>query len=124
MAFRSVQNTSTQIREHMRRILQMPPAASLAGVATPAPPTPPPLPPPLPPASALSTGRPLPPLPPHGRNGGAGAAPKKTPAAEMEAAVGAYLRQSVDSFDLTKNTEVLFFLPIFTDFYRVLQSFI
>ena len=101
LAFRSVQTTSAQMKEHIRRILQIPLNTCLrdapAAAASPTPPPPPPPPPPLP-SGLLSTGRPLPPLPAANRKGAA--------AAQVEAAVTNYLRQSVDSYDLTKNTEV------------------
>ena len=97
LAFRSVQTTSTQIKDHIRRILQIP-ANALPSTPTSMSPPPPP-----PPPCVTSTGRPLPPLPPHSR---AKEAARKNPALEVEAAVTSYLRQSVDSFDLTKNTEV------------------
>ena len=122
------------MKEHVRRILQIPPnlmamnavstanhnnsnnnpnittislatttIAAAGGIPTPPPPPPP---------SILSTTvkRPLPPPPPAKRTSSNNNKERYHPGLEVEHALASYLRQSVDSFDLTKNTEVFVLL--------------
>ena len=71
-----------------------------------------PTPPPPPPPSILSATvkRPLPPPPPAKRTSSNNNKERYHPGLEVEHALASYLRQSVDSFDLTKNTEVFVLL--------------
>lgn len=102
LAFRSLHATSSQMKDHVRRILQIPPGLSAhqhhANSSSIAPPPPPP-PPPCVLSAAAARPAPSPPLVNSKRK-------DRNPAFEVEQAVASYLRQSVDTFDLTKNTEV------------------
>ena len=91
------------MKDHIRRILQIPPGSSVQSPN----PAPPPLPPPPPPPPSVLT------APTHHRQ----ITPPPKPAKpfkrkernhgfEVEQAIALYLRESVDTFDLTKNTEV------------------
>ena len=99
LAFRSLQATSGQMKDHVRRVLQIPPGLTATHANLCASPPPPP-----PPPSVLSAHQrpsaptPSPPV--------AGKRKDRNPALEVEQAIASYLRQSVDTFDLTKNTEV------------------
>lgn len=81
------------MKDHIRRILQIPPNLMPPTSAFCPPPAPPP------PSVLSATARPPPPPPPLKRK-------DRHPGLEVELAIASYLRQSVDSFDLTKNTEV------------------
>ncbi len=102
LAFRSLQTTSAQMKDHVRRILQIPPGSSVQSNLT-APPLPPPPPPPPSVLTAPSHHRqitpPAKPAKPFKRK-------ERNPGLEVEQAIAHYLRESVDTFDLTKNTEV------------------
>ena len=139
LAFRSLQATSSQIRDHVRRILQIPPnlstSSSLSSSPSPLssssinktqpPPPPPPLPPPsttasLSPASSASAARrPLPPPPPPKNANIRRREEKNSAGIDVEQAISSYLRQSVDSFDLTKNTEVISYISFSKRIFRI-----
>ncbi|KAI9564615.1 hypothetical protein GHT06_008356 [Daphnia sinensis] len=106
LAFRSLQATSTQMKDHIKRILQIPPGPMHQPVNTNnavyLPPAPPPPPSALagpsnskrqitPPAKPAKPAKPL--------------RKERNPGYEVEQAVAYYLRESVATFDLTKNTE-------------------
>lgn len=105
LAFRSLQTTSAQMKDHIKRILQIPPGQSsvvhqaqlnLASVPLPPPPPPPPS---VMIAPSNHRTPPAKPAKPAKRK-------ERNPGYEVEQAVASYLRESVDTFDLTKNTEV------------------
>lgn len=103
LAFRSLQTTSAQMKDHIKRILQIPPGQVTMQANSTSVPLPPP---PPPPPCMLSA-------PTHHRQSVPPAKPAKpikrkerNPGYEVELAVASYLRESVDTFDLTKNTEV------------------
>ena len=141
LAFRSLQATSAQMKEHVRRILQIPPnlmamnavsttnnnnntsITTISLATTTGIPTPPP-----PPPSVLSAtvNRPLPPPPPAKRtssNNNSSNKERYHPGLEVEHALASYLRQSVDSFDLTKNTEVYIVYTIQHNPFALLSKF-